>query len=255
MEKVAIVTGCASQNGIGYAIARALACDGVRVILTDINAQAVQSRAKELSDAGHAAFAIEHDITDERSWQDLFAHAEALLGLVSTLVNNAGVAILKPMERLGLADMRAVCDANLIGAMLGCRNALMHMRQHGRGGGIINISSVSALMGFHGNAAYGATKGGIQSLSRHVAIEGAPDAIRCNTVHPGAIWTDIQLQAHKERPEQFKDVARHIPLGRIGSPADIGNMVAFLASEKASYITGGDFVVDGGLTSLHGLGA
>lgn len=132
---------------------------------------------------------------------------------------------------------------------------MIYMIKHGLEGAIINIASVSALTGFFANAGCGATKGGIGSLSRHVAVEGARHNITCNAVYRGAIWTDIQLKAHRDNPDAFADVERKIPLGRVGNPSDVAGVVSYLASDRARYVTGADFVVDGGLTSLSLLGA
>lgn len=249
MNRTALVTGAASLNGIGYAIARSLAADGLRVILTDIAEGAVMERAKELRRAGLDAQGMRHDVTSEADWHTAIMAAERL----DVLVNNAAIAILKPLDQLSATDIRRSMDANITGVLLGCQQALAAMRTGG--GVIVNISSVSALIGFAANAAYGATKGAMRSLSKSVALEGAPYNIRCNSVHPGAIWTDLQIAAHAASPLSFGAIERAIPLARIGDPRDVGHLVAFLASPKASYITAAEFVIDGGLTGARNMSA
>lgn len=251
----ALVTGAASHSGIGFAICETLALDGFDLLLTDIEGDAVSARAGELRSRGIRAGAVAHDVSDPGSWQHVFDRVEVDGLNVSTVVNNAGVAILKSLVSLETAEIKRVCDTNFAGTLFGCRSALAYMIKRGRGGTIVNISSVSALTGFSGNACYGATKGAIGSLSRHVAVEGARHNITCNTVYPGAIWTDIQRKAQLDNPAAFSDVESRIPLGRIGSPSDVAGVVAYLASDRARYVTGADFVVDGGLTSLSLLGA
>lgn len=123
------------------------------------------------------------------------------------------------------------------------------MRAHRKGGSIINISSVSGLRGFLSNAGYGATKAGMRSLTKAIALEAGKDGIRCNTVYPGAIWTQIQRAAQAAAPDMFGGLESRIPLGRIGMPDEVAQVVLFLASDRASYITGADLVVDGGLTA------
>lgn len=247
--KIALVTGAASVIGIGFAIAAALAREGATVVLTDIADGAVAERATDLRAQGLDAIALRHDVADEASWRDVLDRVLAERGALDILVNNAGIAILVPIEQLTAADFRRLVEVNLTGAFLGCKLVAEQMRTHRKGGSIVNISSVSGLVGIAGTAGYGATKGGMRIMTKGIAIETAKDGIRCNSVHPGAIWTEIQHAAIAKSPESFGQIEQLIPLGRIGDPADIAAAVLYLASDESRYVTGAELAVDGGLTA------
>lgn len=154
-----------------------------------------------------------------------------------------------PIEQLSAADFRRQVEVNLTGAFLGCKLAVEQMRAHGRPGSIVNISSVSGLVGIASTAGYGATKGGMRIMTKGIAIEAARDGIRCNSVHPGAIWTEIQHAAIAQSPDSFGQIEKLIPLGCIGDPADVATAVLYLASDESRYVTGAELAVDGGLTA------
>lgn len=246
--RVAIVTGAASPRGIGFACARALAANGASVLLTDVDQDRVQTRADELVAMGFKALAHPHDVRSQESWSDVIEESRAL-GALDILVNNAGVAILKPMDELTLDDFQMLTEVNLQGTFLGCKIAVEEMRRCDRRGSIVNISSVAGLVGVVGTTGYGATKGGIRLLTKSVAIEAGRFGIRCNSVHPGAILTEIQDKAQQDNPNAYAGIAAVIPLGRLAEPAEVGEVVLFLSSDRASYVTGSELVVDGGLTA------
>ncbi len=124
------------------------------------------------------------------------------------------------------------------------------MGKSGKGGSIVNISSVAGLVGVAGTTGYGATKGGIRIMTKAIAVEVAKHRVRCNSVHPGAIWSDIQFEARAKEPETYGKIEESIPLGLIGDPSDVAQAVLFLASEESAYITGTELIVDGGLTAI-----
>ena len=248
--KVALVTGAASARGIGFAIGSALAREGAAVVLTDILSDAVEQRAAALRAEGFNVAGFKHDVSSETSWADVLARVYRMHGHLDVLVNNAGIAVLVPMVQLTLADFRRMVDINLSGAFLGSKLALAGMSAHGSGGSIVNISSVAGLIGVAGTTGYGATKGGIRIMTKAIAVEGAEHRVRCNSVHPGAIWTDIQFEARAREPETYGNIEASIPLGRIGDPSDVAQAVLFLASEESAYMTGTELVVDGGLTAI-----
>jgi NAD(P)-dependent dehydrogenase (short-subunit alcohol dehydrogenase family) len=248
--KVALVTGAASERGIGFAIGSALAREQAAVVLTDILAEPVERRAAELRAAGLKVVALPHDVSSEESWAQVIGQVEKQYGRLDVLVNNAGIAVLVPMPSLTLADFRRMVDINLAGTFLGSKLGMALMCKNDQGGSIINISSVSGMIGVEGTTGYAATKGGIRIMSKAIAIEGAKHRVRCNSIHPGAIWTDIQFAARAKEPELYGKIEASIPLGRIGDPADIGHAAVFLASDESGYMTGSELVVDGGLTAI-----
>ena len=246
-DKVAIVTGAASEGGLGFATARALAREGARVVLTDIAGEAVTARAAELASAGHEALGLAHDATNEAAWAGGADRPGAALGGVDILVNNAGIAVLKFMDAMTFADWNRQIEVNLTSVYLGCKAGLDRMRAQGRGGAIVNLSSVAGLVGVPGTSAYAASKGGVRLFTKSVALEAARENIRVNSVHPGMIWTDMQKVALRDNPGQYEVLTAAIPMGRMGEPDDIASMILFLASDEAKYITGTEILVDGGL--------
>jgi len=247
--KSALVTGAASAGGLGFAAAQIMARQGASVFLTDIDGESVEARAQELRDQGLAALALQHDVTDEAAWADIIAAIVKAFGKVDIVVNNAGIAVLRPMSEMTKADWDRQLAVNLDSVYLGTKAALDQMRRQGGGGSVINMSSVAGLVGIPGTAAYAASKAGVRVFSKSVAIEAARENIRVNTIHPGMIWTDMQKVAIADNKEMFDQIVQAVPMGRLGEPEDIGAMVAFLASDDAKYITGAEFVVDGGMVA------
>jgi NAD(P)-dependent dehydrogenase (short-subunit alcohol dehydrogenase family) len=247
--KVALVTGAASAGGLGFAAARIMARQGASVFLTDIDGAAVAARAQDLRDLGFAARAMQHDVTDEAAWAAVVAAIVDAFGKIDIVVNNAGIAVLRAMSEMTKADWDRQLAVNLDSVYLGTKAALDQMRRQGGGGSIVNMSSVAGLVGVPGTAAYAASKAGVRLFSKTVALEAARENIRVNTVHPGMIWTDMQKVAIADNKEVFDQIVQAVPMGRLGEPDDIGAMVAFLASDDAAYITGAEFVVDGGMVA------
>jgi len=247
--KIAIVTGAASNPGLGRTTALALAREGARLVLTDIDSEGAEATARAIRDSGGEAIAAAQDVTSEAAWETVIAMTIEAFGRLDVLVNNAGIAILKPIQALSLADWNRQIEVNLTSVFLGCKHGLAAMRRTG-GGSIINLSSVAGLVGLKTCAAYGASKGGVRLLSKTVAIEGAPDNVRCNSVHPGMIWTNMQAQATGTSDQaEAERGASGIPLGRIGTPDDIANCILYLASDESNYVTGAEFTIDAGMTA------
>ncbi|MCW1383546.1 SDR family oxidoreductase [Novosphingobium sp. KCTC 2891] len=246
--QVALVTGAASAAGLGFATARKLARLGAKVWLTDLSETAAAERAAELVAEGLSARALRQDVTSAEGWAEVLATITAETGAPDILVNNAGIAVLRWTQDLEPAEWQRQIDVNLTSVYLGCRAVLPAMRAKGQGS-IVNISSVAGLVGIPGASAYAASKGGVRLYSKSLAMECARDGIRVNSVHPGVIWTDMQQVAIKDNPDQFDAINASIPMGRMGEPDDIAEMVAFLASPASKYVTGGEFAVDGGLTA------
>ncbi|NBC37789.1 SDR family oxidoreductase [Novosphingobium sp. FSY-8] len=249
-NRIALVTGAASAAGLGFAMARRLALTGHTVWLTDLDGDAAQARAAELRADGHDAHGMAHNVTDRASWDAVMA---AVGPRLNVLVNNAGIAVLHKIEILEPEDWTRQIEVNLSSVYLGCRAALPALRAAAadtpKGASVVNISSVAGLVGIGGASAYAASKGGVRLLSKSLAMEWAREGIRVNSVHPGVIWTEMQQVAIRDNPAQYDAINASIPMGRMGEPDDIAQMVAFLASDAAGYVTGGEFVVDGGLTA------
>ncbi|KHK93050.1 SDR family NAD(P)-dependent oxidoreductase [Novosphingobium malaysiense] len=246
--KTMIVTGAASAAGLGFATALLLAREGHKVYLTDIDAAGAAARADELRTEGLDATGLAQDVTDEAAWKALVEHVTEKTGRIDGLVNNAGIAVLSWTADLDPASWDRQIDVNLKSAYLGCRAVLPIMERQGSGA-IVNLSSVAGLVGIPGASAYAASKGGVRLYTKAVAMEVAAKGIRVNAVCPGVIWTDMQKVAIEDNPDQYDAINASIPMKRMGDPEDIGNMIAFLLSERAKYVTGGEFVVDGGLTA------
>jgi NAD(P)-dependent dehydrogenase (short-subunit alcohol dehydrogenase family) len=247
--KVAIVTGATSAAGIGFATARALAREGAMVVLTGTNETEIVARGEELAATGRRAFGVGHEVTREDDWRQLFARTIETFGRLDILVNNAGLSRPSLVDETPLDSWQRTLDVNLTGAFLGCKHAVAAMRQQGAGGSIVNVSSTGGLVGFMKGAAYASSKGGMRQLSKVVAIENGREGIRCNTVFPGVIMTDIFKPFLRDNPNHFDAHLAAIPMGRLGEPDDIANAILYLASDESKYMTGAELVVDGGMTA------
>jgi 3-oxoacyl-[acyl-carrier protein] reductase len=240
--QVAIVTGAA--KGLGRAIAVTLARSGAKVACIDINAESLAETVKSIRDAGGTAEPIACDVTDSQRVGAVVDEVVKLWGGLQILVNNAGITRDNMIMRMKDEQWDAVININLKGTFLFIRAAAKPMMK-GRQGRIINISSVSGLMGNPGQANYSASKAGVIGLTRTVSRELAGRNITINDVAPGFIATDMTSALGEEI---LQEVRKQIPLGRLGDPQDVADAVLFLASDAASFITGHILTVDGGLT-------
>ncbi|CAM5405740.1 SDR family NAD(P)-dependent oxidoreductase [Streptomyces avidinii] len=235
--KVVVITG--AGRGQGAAEARLFARAGARVVVTDVREDEGRAVAEELGDQG---LYVRHDVSDPASWATVVKEAVHAFGTVSALVNNAALWRTAHVERQRLDEFEALLRVNLLGPFLGIQ-AVAPVLRAGGGGSIVNISSTAGLVGIPGHAAYGSTKFGLRGLTRSAALDLAGDRIRVNSVHPGAIDTPMVAEAVAGRDWS------HVPLGRIGRPEEVGELVLFLCSDASSYITGTEFTVDGGMTA------
>lgn len=244
-QPLALVTGGA--RGIGFACAEALAADGARIALADIDGTAVEAAAERLGN-GTRAYTCDMGIPEQIT--AMFDAIEADDGPVSILVNNAGVAAPGDFLDLELDQFQRVIDINLTGAFLATQRAARGMVANEIAGAVVNMSSINAQVAIPSIAAYCASKGGIMQLTKVAALALAPHNIRVNAVGPGSIDTDM-LAGVNANPDAMAMVMSRTPLKRIGTPREIGDVVAFLASPKASYVTGETIYVDGGRLGMN----
>lgn len=236
----ALVTGAA--RGIGFGIAERLVLDGWRVILADLDAAGVRLAADHL---GPAADAATLDVRDEPGIRALLAEVRQHQGRLDALVNNAGISDphCGPVESLGLADWNRWLETNLTGPFLMCKHALPLLRE--QRGAIVNIASTRALQSEPHTEAYAASKGGLVAFTHALAVSAGPE-VRVNCINPG--WIDTRSASTKKaEPLREIDCQQH-PTGRVGEPADIAALAAFLLGPQAGFITGQAWTVDGGMT-------
>lgn len=249
--KVAIVTGAAS--GIGTATSRLLACEGAKIVLTDLQAEQGESVAAAICKTGGEALFMAHDVTAEAGWQTVIEQTLTRFGGLHILVNNAGVAFPNgSVEQQSLDDWRTVMSVNMEGVFLGTKYGIVAMRRTGAGGSIINFSSILGIGGSGTTAAYCASKGGVRLFTKSAALHCAQAGyrIRVNSVHPGYIWTPMLEGTLRKRGGDMEIERKRVegltPLGHTGEPDDIAYGVLYLASDESKFVTGTELVIDGG---------
>ncbi len=242
-RRIALVTG--ASRGIGAAVAKRLAADGYFVIVNyNGSAQRAQEVVAQIVSAGNEAVALQCDVSDFDACGELIARITADYGRLDVLVNNAGITRDGLLMRMSETDFDAVIDTNLKGAFHTIRHASRQFLKQ-RSGRIINIASVSGLLGNAGQANYAASKAGVIGLTKSVARELASRQITVNAVAPGFIATEMVDAMTDSAKAAMTD---HIPFGRIGEPEEVADVVAFLASDAARYVTGQIIAVDGGMS-------
>jgi NAD(P)-dependent dehydrogenase (short-subunit alcohol dehydrogenase family) len=244
--KVALITGGAS--GIGLATGRRFVELGATVVLADIDvagAQAAAAGSDRLS-------AVALDVTDEKAWAAVVEGVLAQFGALDVVVNSAGIAPFADIETCTTDEWHRVMAVNVDSVFFGCRYAVRAMKE--RGGSIVNISSVSGLIGGHNTAAYNASKGAVRLLTKSVALHCARKryGIRCNSVHPTFIETPMleNVLATVRDPEGTRaKLVATVPLGRMGKAGEVADLIAYLASDESQFVTGAELVIDGGMTA------
>ena len=246
-NKIAVITGGAS--GIGEGMVKRFAAEGARVIVADVDVAAGSRVATE-----SAAQFIELDVSAEAQWQSLETTIRADYGRLDILVNNAGVVSNLNIAEVDLAAWQRLMAINLTGVMLGCRMAVNLMRDNPdpAGGSIINTASSTSYLAIP-DVAYTTSKAGVVGLTKSVAVHCANEGlnIRCNSVHPGATLTNILKTAIEQAPEIREACEKMSPLNRMGTVEEVAAMAVFLASDEASFCTGGQYAVEGGTVSQH----
>lgn len=242
--RTALITGAA--RGQGEAEARLFAAAGAAVVLADVlEDEGAEVAGSIVADGGRATF-VRMDVTSEADWTRAVALATDDFDSLDILVNNAAICWTAPVDRQDPEGFRRMLDVNLVGPFLGIRAVVPAMRATGRGGAIVNISSLAGIRGLKNYAAYGSSKYGLRGLSHVAAMDLAADGIRVNSVHPGVIDTPMIADHHIERgPGKMP----YVPLTRSGIPEEVADLVLFLVSDASAYITGAEFTVDGGLST------
>jgi 3-oxoacyl-[acyl-carrier protein] reductase len=247
--RVAAVTGAA--RGIGAAIAAALATAGAKVVVSDVAGDAAAALASRLTAGGGAATSCRSDIADPADAQALVDCAIKTFGRLDILVNNAGIAVTAPFLDLSLADWRRVIDVNLTGTFL-CAQAAARVMARQRYGRIINVTSISGQRAGSTRAAYGASKAGVELLTKQIAVELGGQGVTCNAIAPGPIETEMARRLHDQATREA--YCGHVPARRYGAPEEIAAAAVFLASEEAGYVNGHVLNVDGGFATAGIIG-
>ena len=244
--KVAIITGGAS--GMGAEECRIFAREGAKVIIADVTEDLGRQVEAEIAEAGGDAVFARLDVTSEDDWAAAVEEAVARYGKVDILVNNAGISGTHHPDHMSTEAWDTFMDINAKGVFLGMKSVIPQMQAVG-GGSIVNISSISGMTGQYGNhMGYNASKGAVRIVTKSAAVQYAQDGIRVNSVHPG-VMPPMRSSSAAQNPDAPIPLMNHVPMGRRGEPGEVGNAALFLASDEASYITGAELVVDGGLTA------
>ncbi len=242
--KSCLISG--GSKGLGAAQARLFVREGARVAVGDIRDSDGARLVDELRASGADALYVRLDVTSEADWESAVSAVIAEFGALDVLVNNAGIYNRAPVEETTLEEWERVMDVNSTGVFLGTKHAIPAMRRSG-GGSIVNMSSVAGLVGSRTQTVYNASKGAVRLLTKSTAVQYAPAGIRANSVHPGVIETDMINEVIRTEEERATRMSL-TPIGRFGTAEDVANGVLFLASDEASYVTGAELVIDGGLT-------
>jgi NAD(P)-dependent dehydrogenase (short-subunit alcohol dehydrogenase family) len=252
--KKVFVTGAA--QGLGAAIAKAAANEGAKVALTDLNQAGAEAQAKAINAAHGAktAFAYALDVTDEAQWIAALEQADAAMGGISGLVNNAGISSREGgVEELSLEGFRKLMSVNVDSVFLGAKHGIKYLAKN-QPGAIVNISSIAGLIANHTSPGYNASKAAVWLLSKNIALYCAKKGldVRSNSLHPTFIDTPIldPIRAMLGKDEAEAKLSRQIPLGRIGKPDDVANAALYLLSDESRFVTGSELKIDGGISAM-----
>ena len=245
--KVALISGGA--RGQGAVEAQMFAAEGAKVVIGDILDDAGRQTEAQLRELGYECTYVHLDVTSESDWTAAVQAAVDNYGKLDILLNNAGILIRKNIEDTSADEWDRIFAVNAKGVFLGTKAALPALRENG-GGSIINISSTAGLVGSpNGSASYTATKGAVRLFTKSTAIQHAAEGIRCNSIHPGPIETDMIADTLND-PDNLALRMQRLPLGRVGKPSEIAYGAIYLASDESSFVTGSELVIDGGTTAM-----
>ncbi len=247
--KVALISG--GSRGQGEAEAKLFAQEGARVVLGDILDEEGAKVEAEINETGGSAKYVHLDVTNESDWDAAVAEAVDSYGKLDILINNAGITLGKLLHETTIEEWDRVQDINSKGVFLGTRAVIPAMRAAG-GGSIVNISSTAGLVGIPSGAAYSASKGAVRLLTKSTAVQYGPEKIRCNSVHPGIIESEMTRELLADSERRAKRLAM-TPLGIFANARDVALAVLYLSSDESRYVTGSELVIDGGITAGVGL--
>jgi len=245
-NKVALISG--GSRGMGATEAKMFAAEGAHVVIADILEDEGRKTASKIAETGARCLFTNLDVLKASDWESAISTATSAFGKLDILVNNAGVTSRMMLLETSEPEWDRVMDINTKGTFLGIKTAIPAMKYSG-GGSIVNISSQMGLVGAdYISPQYQASKGAVRILTKSVAIQYASDNIRCNSIHPAPIETDMTADI-RDGADSFQDMLRRIPMGRYGKPEEVAYAVLYLASDESSFVTGSEVVVDGGWTA------
>ena len=250
--KVAVVTG--GGSGIGEAISLRFGQEGASVAILDLNTENAEKVAAEIEASGGKAKAFSCNVADSASVKEVFAEVEKAFGGITTLVNNAGIAHIGKVHEVEPEDLDRIYNVNIKGVYNCLHNAVKHFLNNG-GGTIVNMASVASTIGIPDRFAYSTSKGAVYMMTKSVAVDYLDDNIRCNCISPARVHTPfVDGYLAKTYPgqekEMFDKLSKTQPIGRMGQPSEIASLALFLASDEAAFITGADYLIDGGFNNL-----
>lgn len=244
--KVALISGGA--RGIGAACAALFASEGAAVVIGDVLEDRGRSTVSAIEKAGGRSEFLRLDVTSQQDWGAAIERIRRGYGRLDALVNNAGIQIARPsFFEVTEDDWDKVMAVNATGVFLGSKAAAPLMREQ-RSGSIVNISSISGLVGISASAGYAASKGAVRIFTKYLAIQLAPFSVRANSIHPGGVLTDLTAAGYSDPEVMKRNIELH-PLGRVGKPEDVASGALYLASDEAAWVTGAELVIDGGFTA------
>ena len=250
-DKVVIITG--GGRGIGAATAELCAQNGAKVVIADINDEWGQKVLGNIKGQGLEISYLHADVSKEADVAALVKFAVDKYGKLDGIFNNAATIVVKPVADLTFEEWNKVISVNLTGVFLGCKYAIQQFLKQGSGGSIVNMGSISAIVGLYEQPAYCASKGGVFQLTRQIAVEYAKKNIRCNTIGPGSVdgeFVQIYLDGQADpKAAAERQMASH-PMGRFATPREIAETVMFMLSDRSSFVTGANLQVDGGYTTI-----
>ena len=250
-DKVVVITG--SGRGIGFAAAELCAQNGAKVVICDINDEWGNNALAKIRDQGLEASFMHVDVSKEAEVEAVVKFAVEKYGKLDGIVNNAATIVVKPVADLTAEEWDLVIRVNLTGVFYGCKHAIRQFLKQGTGGSIVNIGSISAVVGLYEQPVYCASKGGVYQLTRQIAIEYAKKNIRCNIIGPGSVdgeFVQIYLDGQVDpKAAAERQMASH-PMGRFATPREIAETIMFMLSDRSSFVTGANLMVDGGYSAI-----
>lgn len=250
-NKVIIITG--SGRGIGAATAELCARNGAKVVVSDINDEWGEKVVAKIRAQGFEASFCHTDVAKEEEVEALVKFTVDTYGKLDGIVNDAATIVVKKVTEITAEEWNKVIGVNLTGVFYGCKHAIRQFQKQGNGGSIVNIGSISAVVGLYEQPVYCATKGGVVQLSRQIAVEYAKENIRCNIIGPGSVdgeFVQIYLDGQVDPKAAAERQMSSHPMGRFATPFEIGEAIMFMLSDRSSFVTGANLMVDGGYSAI-----